>query len=82
MTVLLIKCKDSDSDVDDDANKIQKAIKLFQKAKGKQPLVLTIEGYDVYCIPGTLKAVEPNTEGQIKLDFDYIFEVCELENQE
>jgi len=79
--LFLIKQQDAKVDVQEDAASLQKALKLYKQNEKniEKPFIITLDGYDLFCIPGTVEKIESDIDGKIRLNVTELF--SELEDE-
>jgi len=75
MTILLIKQPGANVDPVADTKSMQRAFDLYkQKEKNiEKPFIVTIDGYDLFAIPGTVEKITADIDGRIRLDITEIY---------
>jgi len=81
MILLLVAKEGVPVDAKLDASQIQKAVTAYNKnlKRHREPFILTIQGYDVYAIPETIRKVESEGDNIVKLDLTAIMRLAEEE---
>ena len=88
MTILLLaKPEINKEQLDKDIRALRQAVNMYQNIRKKPPMIITLKGYDLYAIPGTVEKAEAvwdreSKEMMIRLDFKQLFELNSEENQE